>query len=75
MINYFVAEVDLRDGKSINLPEMPKELQILRYREKFHLSWEQFKNTPIRIFYSDLAILSLEADVLKSKQNATTRKQ
>jgi hypothetical protein len=47
----------------------------MKYREKFHISWEDFLNTPLRIINEDLEMIGIEADVRQyQEQNAQNTK-
>lgn len=50
---------------------LPIEYIIMKYRQYFGLSWAQFVETPLDVFFLDLEMMSIEAEVeeavLKSK--------
>lgn len=69
-----MAEQDAASGKHNRIPRIPKELLYLRYRKEMNLSWREFVETPLGVVMSDLEILNLQSDVLKSKQDAAVRK-
>lgn len=57
---------------------MPIELVFLRYRQAFNLSWNDFLETPWNIVQQDLEILSIESNIVQSKQKgkyAPTRRK
>lgn len=71
----YLAAESSSDNLSRNLPKIPIELLVHRYRKEFHLSWKEFiEGVPPEIFFADLDIMSIESGVLKSKYNASTGK-
>jgi hypothetical protein len=43
----------------------------MRYREHFHLNWQEFLDTPWEVVVKDLELLDLEATI----KNAKSKKQ
>jgi hypothetical protein len=52
----------------------PRELIEFRYREKFHLSYQELMEEPIHIFYMNLKIMELESQIIQEESQRTTRK-
>jgi len=55
------------NGKDVKLPTVPFELIVLRYRERFHISYKQFLETPWEIIIQDLEIWEIENDIKEYK--------
>ena len=62
-------EEDRKRGKKTPTPEYPFEYVLLKYREKFGLSWCELMETPIKVLYQDLKMLEIEENVSKWRAN------
>jgi surfactin synthase thioesterase subunit len=51
---------------------VPFEYVALKYREKFHMTWQEFLAVPFHVFKSDMDMLKVENDVLEWRDKTQT---
>lgn len=52
----------------------PYEYIVLKYRQYFGLTYKEFLDVPSEVFYTDLEMISLEAEAEKARINAIKNK-
>ena len=58
-------------GNTKNPPtEAPLTYLLLKYRERFQLSWKQLLETPMRVIDEDLEMLSIEKEFEESNKKS-----
>lgn len=53
--------------------EVPLSFAVYRYREKFHLSYEDVMNEPFDEFQTNLEIMKLEAKAQEARQKGANK--
>jgi hypothetical protein len=52
----------------------PLDYVLMKYRERFKLSWHELMQIPLKVVMKDIEMISLEEKVLKSKQDKEEKK-